>query len=72
MADPVEVPEKKSPFISKRFYLNLIGVLGAVVTYYVGGVESYFDPNGAVVMGLFAALNMVLAFVSKGNLSLKD
>lgn len=64
MVDTVPVP---TPFyLSKRFYLNILGVLVCVLPQTKGFVETYLGETAAT----WATLNILLGFISKGKISL--
>lgn len=66
MADVI-VPAPVTPFYkSKRFYLNLLGVLAVVAPQTKGFIEQYLSESAAI----WATLNVILGFISKGKISL--
>lgn len=54
-------------YLSKRFYLNVLGIVAALLPVTSGFIEQYMG-EAAVIWG---TLNVILGVISKGAISLK-
>jgi hypothetical protein len=60
--EPVNTPFYKS----KRFYLNVLAVVAVVVPQTRSFIEAYLVESSSI----WAGLNIVLGFISKGKISI--
>lgn len=59
----------KKPWLSKTLWVNLI--LG-VSAMFIPGVHDWVLAHGDIVASIFAGLNILLRFITKGSIQLVD
>ena len=64
-----DLPEVKKAWLSKTVWANLIMAVLPLIP--LDGIQDVVHNNPEVLFGLFAAVNLLLRFITKGEIQLK-